>query len=57
MSFNVAALSLYRKIGFAEAYARLMIKPSDVLARLGSGRLPKVVQRPKSWRSWLPWGR
>jgi ribosomal protein S18 acetylase RimI-like enzyme len=57
-SFNDAALALYREIGFADAYAKLTVKPSDVLARLGTGRLPKVSPQPaKSWRSWLRWGR
>ncbi len=54
-SFNVAALEMYRRIGFAAAYTGLMVKPSDVIARLGSGRLPQV--RPRSRRWWLPWRR
>lgn len=57
-SFNVAALALYRNIGFADAYAKLTIKPSEVLARLGTGRLPAPPPQPaKSWLSWLRWRR
>jgi ribosomal protein S18 acetylase RimI-like enzyme len=57
-SFNDAALALYRKIGFADAYAKLTVKPSDVLARLGTGRLPAPHPQPaKSWRSWPRWRR
>jgi ribosomal protein S18 acetylase RimI-like enzyme len=40
-SFNTNALELYRKLGFAHAYTGMMINPAEVLARCGTGRLPK----------------
>jgi ribosomal protein S18 acetylase RimI-like enzyme len=40
-SFNVEALALYRKLGFALARTDMTIKPSDALARCGRGYLPR----------------
>ena len=40
-SYNTDARELYRKLGFAESHVGMMIKPSDALARWGSGQLPR----------------
>jgi ribosomal protein S18 acetylase RimI-like enzyme len=40
-SYNTDARELYRKLGFAEAYTGMTIKPADALARCGRGHLPR----------------
>lgn len=40
-SFNVEALALYRKLGFAVSNTAMMIKPADAVARCGRGHLPR----------------
>jgi len=40
-SFNAEALALYRALGFTPVYTGMTIKPSEVLARHGTGRLPE----------------
>jgi ribosomal protein S18 acetylase RimI-like enzyme len=54
-SFNETAIALYRNLGFAAAYSGLTIPASELVARLGTGRLPQVPRR--SWLSRLLWRR
>ncbi len=55
-SFNETAISLYRNLGFAADYSALTIPASELVARLGTGRLPPVPRR-RSWLSRLLWRR
>lgn len=48
-SFNETATALYRNLGFAADFTGLSIPASELVARLGTGRLPQLPPR----RSWL----
>lgn len=47
-SFNESAIAVYRKLGFATTFSELTIPTSELVARLGAGRLPKMPPPPPS---------